>query len=587
MRPPHAYLPPALGDGRAWGFAVNLYALRSKRNWGIGDFTDLRTFVRFAVDLGADIVGVNPLHALHYVEPEAASPYSPTSRYFRNPLYIDIEAIPEFASDHERAAQLRERVRSVPFTAMLDGLREAPHVAYGRVARAKYSALEECYAVFRENRGKRLSGFRDYCERGAERLERFAVYEALTERFAREHGRERGWLKWPIEFQDATGETVRAFATKERRRVEYFKYLQWLAGDQLEAVAADASAMSIGLYLDVAVGVDRDSADVWFAPSAYVMRETIGAPPDPLGPSGQNWGLPPPDPGALIADGGAAFSALLAANMSHAGALRLDHVMALLRLFCIPVGGAASDGRYVAYPFEELLALASEASVATACMIVGEDLGSVPDGFRERMEREAIFSYRLLLFERNDDGSFRAPHQYPQTALATVSTHDLPSLAAWAQGRDLETRASLGLADENEKRAGLAARRIEVTRLLEALEEAGELTPELVARLRRTIDAADRSVDVDIDVGDDDRGAFDELVRAAYRFLARTPAKLVLVQLDDVLGERDAVNVPGTALEYPNWRRKNACDLDAIANDARVRACAADIDRLLHERNDR
>ena len=579
MRPPHAYLPPVLGDGRAWGFAINLYALRSERNWGIGDFTDLGTFVRFAASLGADVVGVNPLHALHYVEPEAASPYSPTSRYYRNPLYLDIEAIPEFASDHERAVQLRERVHSVPFTAMLAGLRDAPHVVYGRVARAKYSALEECYAVFRENRGPRLAEFRSYCERGAERLERFAVYEALTERFARDDGRERGWLKWPIEFQDATGETVRVFATKERRRVEYFKYLQWLADEQVKGVAADARAMTIGLYLDVAVGVDRDSADVWFEPSAYVMGETIGAPPDPLGPSGQNWGLPPPDPGALIADGGAAFSALMAATMAHAGALRLDHVMALLRLFCIPVGGAARDGRYVAYPFEELLALASEASVAMACMIVGEDLGNVPDGFRRRMEREAIFSYRLLLFERNDDGSFRAPSAYPQTALATATTHDLPSLAAWAQGRDLETRASLGLADENERLATRHARRIEVTRLLEALRAAGEFTHDDARRVHRAIAADDRD--------DADRRAYDDLVRAAYRFLARTPAKLVLVQLDDVLGERDAVNVPGTAFEYPNWRRKNALDLNAIASDARVRACAADVHRLLHERIDR
>ena len=579
MRPPHAYLPPILGDGRAWGFAINLYALRSKRNWGIGDFTDLGTFVRFAASLGADIVGVNPLHALHYVEPEAASPYSPTSRYFRNPLYLDIEAIPEFASDHERAVQLRARVRSVPFTAMLDGLREAPHVAYGRVARAKYSALEECYAVFRENRGTRVANFREYCERGAERLERFAVYEALTERFARDDGRERGWLMWPTEFQDARGDTVRAFSTKERRRVEYFKYLQWLADAQLASIAIDASAMSIGLYLDVAVGVDRDSADVWFEPSAFVMDETIGAPPDPLGPSGQNWGLPPPDPEALIADGGAGFSALMAANMAYAGALRLDHVMALLRLFCIPVGGAARDGRYVAYPFEELLALASEASVATQCIVVGEDLGNVPDGFRDRMEREAIFSYRLLLFERNEDGSFRAPNAYPSVALATATTHDLPSLPAWAQGRDLETRASLGLADESERASSRHARRIEVTRLIEALVAAGEFTHGDAERVHRAVDAGDRD--------DADRGSYDELVRAAYRFLARTPAKLVLVQLDDVLGERDAVNVPGTASEYPNWRRKSALDLDAIAIDVRVRACAADVHRLLHERIDR
>lgn len=571
MRPPHAYIPPVLEGGRTWGFGVNLYALRSRRNWGIGDFTDLRTFVRHAASLGADVVGVNPLHALHYVEPEAASPYSPTSRYFRNVLYIDVEAVPEFAAEHERARRLRERVRSDAFASMLETLRAAPQVAYGRVARAKYSALEECYAVFRELRGSRLAAFGEFVQRGGERLERFAVYEVLTERFASDDGRERGWLAWPSAFRDAGAETVRAFAAKERRRVDYFKYLQWLADEQLAGVANSARGMAIGLYLDVAVGVDRNSADVWFDPRAFVLEETIGAPPDALGPVGQNWGLPPPDPGRLVADGGAAFSELLATNMAHAGALRLDHVMALLRLFCIPVGGSARDGRYVAYPFDDLLALAASASVGTRCMIVGEDLGNVPDGFRDRMEREAIYSYRLLLFERADDGTFRPPHAYPERALATATTHDLPPLAGWFFGCDLETRVRLGLVPDADRDAERAARRVEVTRLLEALHGAREIDDSAVARLHRTHEASEAT-------------ACDELVRSAYRFLARTPAQLVLVQLDDALGEREQVNVPGTAFEYPNWRRKNALDLDGIIGDVRVVALAGDVHRILNER---
>ncbi|GAC1617766.1 MAG: 4-alpha-glucanotransferase [Vulcanimicrobiaceae bacterium] len=573
MRPPHAYLPPVFRAGRTWGFGINLYALRSKRNWGIGDFTDLRAFVRHAATLGAGVVGVNPLHALHYVEPEAASPYSPTSRYFRNPLYIDVESVPEFATGHERAARLRERVRSAPFAEMLASLRAMQHVAYGRVARAKYSALEECYAVFRELRGERLVAFRDFAERGADRLERFAVYETLAERFTRDDGRERGWLAWPNAYRDANGDDVRAFAAKERRRVDYFKYLQWLADDQLADVAAAARDMPIGLYLDIAVGVDRNSADVWSDPRAYALDQTIGAPPDPLGPAGQNWGLPPPDPTNLIADGGAAFEELLAKNMAYAGALRLDHVMGLLRLFCIPVGGNASDGRYVDYPFEELLALAASASVGTQCMIVGEDLGNVPDGFRDRMAREAIFSYRLLLFERGDDGAFRLPHEYPERALATATTHDLPTLPGWALGNDLATRASLGLASQSERDEAHLRRRGDVTQLLAALEAAGELDAESVERLHRTVDARPTQ-----------SAALDDLVRAAYRFLARSPARLVLIQLDDALGEFDQVNVPGTASEYPNWRRKSSLDLDGIAGNARLSALAADVHHILHER---
>ncbi len=573
MRPPYSFLPTALDDGRVWGFGINLYGLRSRRNWGIGDFDDLLVFVHYAARLGAGIVGVNPLHALHALDPEAASPYSPTSRYYRNPLYIAVEAVPEFASDHERAVALRERVRSDAFGAMLEALRAASHVAYARVARAKFSALDECYAVFREYRGERLAAFRVFCERGGERLERFAVHEALTERFARASGGERGWLAWPTEFRDAGGADVRAFAVRERRRVDYFKYLQWVADEQLARVAEAARGMAIGLYLDVAVGVDRNSSDVWSDPAAYVLDETIGAPPDPLGPSGQNWGLPPPDPARLIADGGLAFEELLAKNMAYAGALRLDHVMALLRLYRIPAGGSARDGRYVAYPFDELLALAATASHGARCMIVGEDLGNVPDGFRERMAREAIFSYRLLLFERDAVGAFVPPHAYPERALATATTHDLPTLSAWALGRDLSTRMALDLLDRDAFERSRCDRRVEVTRLFDALVTAGELDADGVEHLHGTIDASPG-----------DARPLEALVRAAYRFLARSRAKIVLVQLDDALGELDLVNVPGTASEYPNWRRKSSLDLDAFVGDARLASLASDVHRILHER---
>ncbi len=567
-RPERSYLPPALENGRAWGLAVNLYALRSKRNWGIGDFTDLRTLVTYAASLGADIVGVNPLHALHYVEPEAASPYSPTSRYFRNPIYIDIEAIPEFAADAPQAAALRARVVSEPFASALARLRDEPTVQYARVARAKWSALDELYSVLRDVRGPRLTAFRDYVERGGERLERFATYEALTEKFARDEGRIHGWLTWDDAFRDATAPGVREWAAKNRRRVEYFKYLQFVADEQL-AAAADAAAekMSIGLYLDVAVGVDTNSADVWADPDAYVLDETIGAPPDPLGPFGQNWGLPPPDPEAMLRDEGAAFAELLATNMAHAGALRLDHVMALMRLFRIPRGKVAAEGRYVGYPLEDLLALAATQSVRQGCLIVGEDLGTVPDGFRERMEREAILSYRLLLFERDDDGSFRAPDRYPQLALATGTTHDVPTLAGWCVGRDLAVRERIGLLSPDEAEHARRARRVDVSRLLDALRAHGELDHPTFEAMHRMLDA-----------GPAEARELAPIVRAAYRYLASSPAKLVMIPFDDAVLEFEQVNVPGTFVEYPNWRRKNGVDVEAIAADPQVAALASDVD---------
>ena len=562
-----AYVPAALETGRTWGFGVNLYALRSRRNWGVGDFTDLRDFVRYAASRGAGLVGVNPLHALHYVDPEAASPYSPTSRYFRNPIYIDIEAVPEFAADHSKAAALRERVASAPFANALALLRDAPTVQYARVGRAKWSALDELYAVLRERKGERYAAFRAYVERGGERLERFAIYEALTEHFASDDGRVRGWLTWDEPLRDAASEPVRAWAARHRRRVEYFKYLQFVADEQLAAAADAARSLALGLYLDVAVGVDLNSADVWADRSAYVLDETIGAPPDPLGPLGQNWGLPPLEPAAMLANGGALFGELLAANMAHAGALRLDHVMALMRLFRIPRGKIAAEGAYVAYPFDDLLALTTAASHAARCLIVGEDLGTVPDGFRERMEREAILSYRLLLFERDGDGRFREPQRYPALALATGTTHDVPTLTGWLSARDVAVRERIGLATPEEAAGARQARRVDASLMLEAFARHGLLDGASFEAMHRMLDA-----------NPGEREAYDPLVRAAYRYLASSPAKVVLVQLDDAIGEFEQVNVPGTFVEYPNWRRKNRLDLDGIANDARIAVLASDVD---------
>jgi len=564
MEETRAYIPPTLRSDRGWGFGLNLYALRSRRNWGIGDFTDLRDFVTYAAGAGADVVGINPLHALHYAEPEAASPYSPSSRYFLNPLYIDVEAVPEFADGGSHARALRERVNSAPFGAALAALRDANAVAYGGVARAKYFALEELFAIFRERRGARAEAFAAFVARGGERLERFALYEALTERFA--HGGVRGWPAWPEAYRRPQNDAVREFAGTARRRIEYFKYLQWVASEQLAGVAAAASGMSIGLYLDLAVGSAADGADVWSAQEAYALDETIGAPPDPLGPSGQDWGLPVPLPAAMLRDGAASFADLLAANMAHAGALRIDHVMALQRLFCIPRGKRPAEGAYAAYPFEDLLAVATAESANARCLVVGEDLGTVPEGFRERLDREGIFSYRLLLFERDDDGRFKSPDAYPERALATATTHDLPTLPGWCIGRDIETRLRTGSLPPEEAAESHAVRRVDVSRLFDALVEHGALD-------RDGFDALHRAVDE----RRPEAAAYAELTRAAYRYLAASRARLVLIALDDATGEFDQVNVPGTFAEYPNWRRKNGLDLGDIATDPRIAALAADV----------
>jgi len=555
------YLPPEWErGGRAWGFAAHLYALRSERNWGMGDFTDLRDFARLAKRLGADLVGINPLHALHWLEPDAASPYSPTSRRFLNPFYVDVEAVPEFARDPAAHADLMAGLSEDLALA-----RSSRHVEYGLVGRCKRVALEALFTDFTANAPPaRRHAFEGFCTASGPTLERFARYEALNERYARDGGRTRGWMTWPAGYRDPRSGSVTRFARRERERVDFYKYLQFVAHEQLAAVARDPAAA--GLYLDLAVGVDANSADVWSERGQYLLDRTVGAPPDPLGPHGQNWGLAPYDPAALEATGGRTFAALLHDAMRFASALRIDHVMSLLRLFQIPLGGDATAGAYVAYPFELLLGLTAAASNATRCVVVGEDLGTVPDGFRERMAAAAILSYRLLLFERDPSGGFLRAADYPQAALATATTHDLPTLPGWLLGRDLDVRAVLGELDEAGLRGARDLRRVDATRLLEALHAAGELDDAGVERAHRQIDA-----------GEAEPGAYAALVAAAYRFLAGGSARVVLVQLDDALGEIDQVNLPGTYGEYPNWRRKSRQKLEDIAGDERIAALAADV----------
>jgi (1->4)-alpha-D-glucan 1-alpha-D-glucosylmutase len=558
---PRCYLPESwAGGGRMWGFAAHLYALRSQRNWGMGDFTDLHAFARLAKTLGADVVGINPLHALHWLDPDAASPYSPTSRRFLNPLYVDVEAVPEFAVDPAASGAMLESLAGD-----LRATRASARVEYALVGRCKRAALEALYVTFARGAGAaRRREFEIFCAHAGPALERFARYEALNERYARDEGRTRGWMTWPESYRNPRGAAVTRFARRARERIDFYKYLQFVAHEQLAAVARDPRAA--GLYLDLAVGVDANSADVWSARDDYLLDRTVGAPPDPLGPQGQNWGLAPFDPEKLADDGGRAFAALLHDAMRYATALRIDHVMSLLRLFHIPAGSAAAQGAYVAYPFDLLLELTADASNAARCVVVGEDLGTVPDGFRARMERAAILSYRLLLFERDGAGTFRPPEAYPELALATATTHDLPTLPGWVLGRDLDVRAVLGQLDGDALRAEHGVRRVDATRLLEALAAAGELDAGAVERLHRTIDAGETQPD-----------AYAPLVAAAYRFLGASAARMVLVQLDDALGEIDQVNLPGTYGEYPNWRRKCSAGLEQIAGDERIARLAAEV----------
>ncbi|HUG24049.1 malto-oligosyltrehalose synthase [Piscinibacter sp.] len=552
--PPRCYRPPALGDnGRVWGPAVQVYALRSERQWGMGDFGDLARLAEQAAARGADIVGLNPMHALFAHNPAHASPYSPSSRLRLNVLYVDVEAIEDFRECD--AAQ--RRVRSAEFQSRLARLRDAEFVDYPGVAAAKFEILELLYAHFREHHlapgTPRGAAFRAFQRDRGQALHRHAIYEALQAHFHAADASVWGWPKWPPAYHDPESDAVARFAQEQLERVEYHAYLQWQADRQLARAAEHCrvGGLAIGLYLDLAVSVDRAGSDTWAHQDCYALGASVGAPSDEFNPAGQAWGLPPLRPDRLREHGYGVFIETLRETMRHAGAVRIDHVMGLMRLFWIPPERSARDGAYVHYAADELLAIVALESERNRCMVIGEDLGTVADEMRTMLAHFEVLSYRLLYFERGDGGAFRPSADYPRGALVAISTHDLPTLAGWWTGRDLQVRLDLGLypsRDLYEKQ--LVDRAQERVRLLLALQHEG-LLPEGTAVESLGTQALTPA-----------------LVEAIHAFVAATPSRVMVVQMEDVLGVAEQANMPGTTLEHPNWNRKlpaTLAELDASA----------------------
>lgn len=556
--PGRCWQPERLREGgRVFGPSVQLYALRSARNWGIGDFTDLLAVLEHWAARGADFVGLNPLHAIFPHDAGHASPYSPSSRLFLNVLYLDVEAMEDFA-ESERA---RARVASPEHQARLAELRASELVDHVGVAALKLDLLCVLWAGFRarhlERGDARAQAFEAWRAERGPALREQALFDALSLRFHEADPGAWRWPQWPAEFQDAEGEAVRAYGEGTPAMVGFFEYLQWQAELQLAAVArrAEALGLAIGLYLDLALAADRHGAEVWTRRALYAGNAGTGAPPDDFALLGQDWGLPPPVPERMTESGYAHFIAVLRANMRHAGALRIDHVMSLMRLFWVPPGGRPADGAYVRYPFEDLLAIVALESERNRCLVVGEDLGTVPPEVREALGRAEVLSYRLLYFEKQHDGNFRLPSDYPAGALVAASTHDLPTLAGFWSGADLDLRERLGLFPD-----GATAQRQrwfrgeDRARLLWALEREGLVRGEDIEGL-----LAARELPADT-------------VLALHAFLARTPCRMLAVQLEDLEGAVEAVNVPGTSTEHPNWRRKLPRPIEEWARDARFDA---------------
>ena len=525
---------PEGARSRHWGVALQLYGVRSAHNWGIGDLGDLAAAATLFGELGADLIGINPLHALYPDEPERASPYSPSSRCFANPLYLDVEAIPEFAE----CKVARERVSAPSFQAELQRLRGAELVDYPGVAKLKWPLLRQLYEHFRSEHlasssSTRGAAFRQFQVSGGRALRLHAVFEVLHA-----HITER---EWPEQYLDPDSHAVAAFARDRAVDVEFHEYLQWLLVDQISRVrdCALASGMRIGLYRDLAVGSDAFGADVWRTPDAYARDVSIGAPADDFNLQGQVWGLPPWLPRQLEESAYADFVMMLKANMHASGALRIDHVIGLMRLFWVPAGATTSDGAFVHYPLHELLAILALESTRARCVIIGEDLGTVPDELRAALYDAGLLSYRVLYFSKHwhGDQSFVAPGEFPPQALVTVSTHDLPTFSGYWCGRDLELRESLNMfpdADTRDRQHG--ERELDRTRLLAALDRQG-LRPEAIA---------------EAETGRPTK----ELIEAVHRYVARSESALMMLQMEDVFGQVEQANVPGTVQQQPNWRRR-------------------------------
>jgi 4-alpha-glucanotransferase len=568
VAPRQCYVPPPLESGRRfWGLALQLYSLASDRNWGCGDFTDLNQVVEWAGKrLGAAMIGLNPLHALRNTAPHHTSPYAPYNRLAINELYIDLERLPEFFASEDAQKQYR----APEFQAKLQAMRDNQRVDYDAIASAKRTMLDLAYRQFLkeaysgaepnlEPQTARAKLLERFIQSEGEALELYAIFQAIEEERRLIQSKQVSWQEWPKQFL-SPGAAAREYGKRHRKRIRFFQYIQWIASEQLSEIrrTAEAVGMPIGIYNDLALGAERTGAEAWMYQSVLALDADCGAPPDAFAPEGQNWGLPPINPVALRPSRYELLIQLLRKNMRFGGAIRLDHVMALCRLFWIPKGKSATEGTYVHYPFEDLLAIIALESVRSKAVVIGEDLGTVPDWVRDHLAKAGVLSYRVFYFERRGDGTWKSPNEYPQQALAVVTTHDLPTLSGFWSGEDIQVRAGLGaFPDDAARQQARDERQRDKGRMLAALKHEA-LLPSGVSDDPAAVPAMTPA-----------------LCQAIHVYLSRTPSWLVLANVEDGLEEMSQTNLPGTVEHHPNWRRKYASRLDALLEDERLRELAA------------
>jgi len=499
---------------RCWILAVQLYGLQTSANWGHGDFGDLARLLVIVAQAGGDGIGLNPLHALFEDRPDDPSPYAPSSRRFLNPLYLDMASLPGRSDD--------DRAEFGPTLPCDGGL-----IDYAAVATAKYAALRRAHGRFRDNPPAGLTGsFNGFKSEAGPELRRFAVFTIVRRR----HG--ANWQKWPPALRDSDPTAIDELAAQELEEIDFQEFLQWQLHDQLGNCRSLARhlGMRIGLYMDLAVGVHPHGFDAWSDQIAFLKNMSIGAPPDLLNKAGQNWGLTAFSPTSMKRGGYRPFRDMLAATMRYAGAIRFDHILGLNRLYLVSSGSLPTGGAYVTLPLADLLAVVASESRRSECLVIGEDLGTVPAGFRESLREAGIWTLLVMLFTRDEEGAFDPPETYAAEGLALFSTHDLPTLAGWLQGRDLNVLDELNI----------------------PAAETRDQRNDAIHALNRALDTAR------IPAGD----PFERV----SRFLARTPSGVLSISIEDVFGIPDQVNLPGTDKEYPNWRRCLSLDFDVLSD---------------------
>lgn len=510
--------PNRLGSGRAWGLATQLYSVRSGNSWGVGDLTDLTDLAVWSATChGAGFVLVNPLHAAAPTAPMEPSPYLPTSRRFVNPLYLRVEAVPEFAYVRHRGrirrAQAQVQVRAD----------RSEQIDRDRAWKVKREALESIYLV--ELSAGREIGYQGFRDREGRSLDDFATWCALAEHYGGD------WHQWPEELQHPRSEAVAEFVEEYASTVDFHRWLQWLVDDQLTTAQASVvlAGMELGIMHDLAVGVDPDGADAWALQDVLALGVAAGAPPDEFNQIGQDWSQPPWRPDRLAEAAYEPFRALVAAVLRHAGGVRIDHIIGLFRLWWIPKGAPPTEGTYVRYDHEAMIGIVALEAHRAGAVVVGEDLGTVEPWVRDYLRDRGLFGTSILWFEMDRDGAGGPlpAERWRETCLSAVTTHDLPPTAGYLAGEHVRLRDALGL----------------LTRPAEE-ELAGDQAQQQawMSELRRVglLDSGDNDVD--------------SVVLALHRYLGRTPSRLLSLSLADAVGEVRTQNQPGTTDEYPNWR---------------------------------